>query len=246
MAIHRKHPLVRTFIRGLALILPLALTLGLLLWVWNQISDRLLEHVSAGVTRAVAWMHLDPLSDTTTFVVSVGVVLLCILLTGLWFSGFIGRRLFRTFEDGLGKVPLVKAIYPHIKQITEFIFGEGKQIEFKGVVAIEYPRKGLYSMGFLTGSSSKNLNAAADDELVSIFIPSSPMPVTGYTIFVPAKQIVDLPLTVDEALRTIISGGLLLPESEQAKLSAETIRRLAENSTRTAVPKPEPDPTPES
>jgi uncharacterized membrane protein len=245
MALHRKHPLVRIFLRGLALILPLALTAGLLFWVWNQLSDRLLEHVSAGVTHTVAWMRLDPLSDTATLVVSVSVVLLCIMLTGLWFSGFVGRRLYSTFEDGLAKVPLVKAVYPHIKQLTEFFFGEGKQIEFKGVVAIEYPRMGLYSLGFLTGSSSKTLNTATNDELISVFIPSSPMPVTGYTIFVPANQVVDLPLTVDEALRTIISGGLLLPESEQAVLAAETIRRLAENSAHTPKQSPPPNPTPE-
>ncbi|NQU48010.1 MAG: DUF502 domain-containing protein [Planctomycetes bacterium] len=212
----RKHPIVRTFIRGLGLLLPLALTVGLLLWIWNQLSQKVIGHVSDGVTQVVTWMHLEPLTETTTFVVSVAVVLITILLIGLWFSGFVGRRIYRTFERALGRIPIVKAIYPHIKQITEFFFGENKQIEFKGVVAVEYPRAGLYSIGFLTGSSSKTLNNKTGEELVTVFIPSSPMPVTGYTIFVANKDIVSLDLTVDEALRTVISGGLLLPQKEQA------------------------------
>lgn len=212
----RKHPVVRTFLRGLGLLLPLALTVGLLIWIWNQLSDKVIGHVSNGVTRVVAWMHLEPLTDTTTFVVSVAFVIITILLIGLWFSGFVGRRIYQAFERALGRLPIVKAIYPHIKQITEFFFGEDKQIEFQGVVAVEYPRRGIYSMGFLTGSSSKTLNQKSGDELVSIFIPSSPMPVTGYTIFVPASEVVHMDLTVDEALRTVISGGLLLPPKEQA------------------------------
>lgn len=223
----RKHPIVRTFIRGLGLLLPLALTVGLLIWIWNQLSNRVIGHVSNGVTKVVAWMHLEPLADTTTFVVSVAFVIITILLIGLWFSGFVGRRIYRAFERTLEKLPIVKAIYPHFKQITEFFFSEEKQIEFQGVVAVEYPRMGLYSLGFLTGSSSKTLNQCADDELVSVFIPSSPMPVTGYTIFVPTDQVVHMDLTVDEALRTVISGGLLLPSKEQAnqpKTDAEQAR----------------------
>jgi uncharacterized membrane protein len=212
----RKHPIVRTFIRGLGLLLPLALTVGLLFWIWNQLSDKVIGHVSSGVTKAVEWMHLEPLTETTTFVVSVAFVIITILLIGLWFSGFVGRRIYRAFERTLERLPIVKAIYPHIKQITEFFFGEEKQIEFQGVVAVEYPRNGLYSLGFLTGSSSKTLNQKSGDNLVSVFIPSSPMPVTGYTIFVPADQVVHMDLTVDEALRTVISGGLLLPSKEQA------------------------------
>ncbi len=212
----RKHPIVRTYIRGLGLLLPLALTVGLLLWIWNQLSDKVIGHVSSGVTKVVQWMHLEPLTETTTFVVSVAVVIITILLIGLWFSGFVGRRIYRAFERTLERLPIVKAIYPHIKQITEFFFGEEKQIEFQGVVAVEYPRAGLYSLGFLTGSSSKTLNEKSGRNLVSVFIPSSPMPVTGYTIFVNADEVVHMDLTVDEALRTVISGGLLLPHKEQA------------------------------
>ncbi len=212
----RKHPIVRTFIRGLGLLLPLALTVGLLIWIWNQLSEKVIGHVSAGVVRVVEWMRLEPLSETTVFVVSVAFIIITILLIGLWFSGFVGRRIYRAFERTLEKLPIVKAIYPHIKQITEFFFGENKQIEFQGVVAVQYPRIGIYSIGFLTGSSSKAINDAEGGELLSVFIPSSPMPVTGYTIFVPKDQMVHLDLTVDEALRTVISGGLLLPSKEQA------------------------------
>jgi len=234
MGLHRRHPIVRTFVRGLALLLPIAMTAGLLIWIWQQLSDRVLGHVENWVRQVVAWMRVEPLDQTTVLVISILVVLTTILLVGLWFSGFVGRRIYRAFEKTLNRLPVVGAIYPHIKQITEFFFGEDKKIEFQGVVAIQYPRQGVYSIGFLTGSSSINVNRAAQKELLSVFIPSSPMPITGYTIFVPASEIIDLPLSVDEALRTVISGGVLLPDHERSTLSPETVQLLANKAARAA------------
>ena len=95
-------------------------------------------------------------------------------------------------------------------------------------------------MGFLTGSSSRTLNQVSNKDLVSVFIPSSPMPITGYTIFVAAEEIVSLDLTVDEALRTIISGGVLLPTKEQATISPEAKRLLGQQENLVATGK-EPD-----
>ena len=232
MVLHREHPIVRTFLRGIALLLPIALTAALLIWLWQQLSERVLGHIMAGVDHAVGWMGFDPLPQTVSLVVSIALVVITIFLVGFWFSGFIGRRLYRIFERLLVRVPVVSAIYPHIKQISDFFFGEERKIEFRGVVAVEYPRKGVYSIGFLTGSSSRTLNEATGEEYITLFIPSSPMPVTGYTIFVPADSIIDLPLTVDEALRTVISGGLLMPDEERAPLTPETLERFAKKTAR--------------
>lgn len=232
MVLHREHPIARTFLRGIALLLPIALTAALLIWLWQQLSERVLGHIMAGVDHAIGWMGLDPLPQTVSLIVSIALVVVTIFLVGLWFSGFIGRRLYRIFERLLIRVPVVSAIYPHIKQISDFFFGEERKIEFRGVVAVEYPRRGVYSIGFLTGSSSRTLNEATGEEYITLFIPSSPMPVTGYTIFVPADSIIDLPLTVDEALRTVISGGLLMPDEERAPLTPETLERFAQKTAR--------------
>lgn len=234
MVLHREHPIARTFLRGVALLLPIALTAALLIWLWQQISERVLGHVVRGVEMLVDAIGLEPLPESVAWLLAFVVVLATIFLVGFWISGFIGRRLQRLLENVLTRVPVVSAIYPHIKQISDFFFGEERKIEFRGVVAVEYPRRGVYSIGFLTGSSSRTLNAAAGEEYITIFIPSSPMPVTGYTIFVPADSIIDLPLTVDEALRTVISGGLLMPDGERAPLSEESLARFAKKTARVA------------
>lgn len=234
MALSSKHPVVRTFLRGVGLLLPITLTAALLTWLWQQLSERLLGHVMSGVDSLVAALGFEPLSRSVAMVLAIVVLLTLIFLVGFWFSGFIGRRLYSLLERVLVRLPVVSAIYPHIKQISDFFFGEERKIEFRGVVAVEYPRPGVYSIGFLTGSSSRTVNQFAGKEHLTIFIPSSPMPVTGYTIFVPADEIIDLPLTVDEALRTVISGGLLMPDGERAPLSPETIARFEEKKARAA------------
>jgi uncharacterized membrane protein len=238
MALSSKHPVVRTFFRGIGLLLPITLTAALLTWLWQQLSERLLGHVITGVDHTVATLGFEPLSRTVALVLAIAVLLSLIFLVGFWFSGFIGRRLYGLLERVLVRLPVVSAIYPHIKQISDFFFGEERKIEFRGVVAVEYPRPGVYSIGFLTGSSSRTINEHTGQEHLTIFIPSSPMPVTGYTVFVRADEIIELPLTVDEALRTVISGGLLMPDGERAPLSPETLARFEEKKAR-AAPKAE-------
>jgi len=172
----------------------------------------------------------DALPATLRFWVSVGMVAMLLLLCGWWFSGFLGRRVVALFERLLERVPLIGAVYPYVKQITEFFFGEEKKVEFERVVAVPYPRDGVYSLGFLTGNCIKSLNEARGHELISVFIPSSPMPVTGYTMFVPATDIILMNLSVDEALRTIVSGGVLVPPHEQV-LPSNLSHKLVERDT---------------
>ena len=197
--------------RGLGLVLPLALTIALLVWLWNLIVNQVLNRATQLLNWTVDLCGFAPLAPATTLALSAILVLGGLLLLGFWFSGFVGRKIYSFFERALAKVPLIGAIYPYVKQITEFFFGEEKKVEFKRVVSIPYPRQGLYSLAFLTGSSAKALNDASGEELISVFVPSSPMPATGYTLFVPAEDIIEMPLTVEEALRTIVSGGVLLP-----------------------------------
>ncbi len=207
----------RLLFRGLGLVLPLALTAALLLWLWRLLANEVLGRVSAFLNWALASAEISPLSQTASFALSAAVTLVGLLLLGFWFSGFVGRRIYGFFERGLSRIPLIGAVYPYIKQVTEVFFGEKKQVEFQRVVAIPYPRKELHSLGFLTGSSMTALNNATGKELVSVFIPSSPMPATGYTLFVPADEIIEIPLTVEEAFRTVVSGGVLLPPHAAAK-----------------------------
>ena len=157
---------------------------------------------------------------------AIGLVLgmTLIFVTGVFFTSFIGRRARRWLEREFYKIPIIKAIYPYAKQVTDFIFKEDKSKTFSKVVALEYPRKGLYSIGFVTGAGFKSISAASGKKMVNIFIPSSPTPVTGYVIFVPEEQVTPLPITVDQAIRFSISGGVLIPDAEATEEVAVEFR----------------------
>ena len=226
MAAPSSHPIVRVFFRGLGLLLPIALTVFLLAWLWNLLAETLVYRVDA----AVAWLlgQLVPPGQDPDLVlppglrlgVSIVAVVVLVVVTGWWLGGFLGRRLFGAFERMLARIPVFSSIYPHVKQITEFFLGGGEQrkIEFAGVVAVPYPRAGLYSLGLLTGSSVRSINEAAGEDCVSVFIPTSPMPATGYTLFVPVGDLIPVPMSVDEALRVIMSGGVLVPERNRVRI----------------------------
>ncbi|MBT3340709.1 MAG: DUF502 domain-containing protein [Planctomycetes bacterium] len=208
----------RLFIRGLGVLLPLAVTISLLVWLWTFLMDKVIGRVES-LVRLLPGCGPTEMSDLIVTSISAVALLLIILLMGIWFSGFLGRRLYDVFERMLARLPFLGSIYPYIKQVTEFFFGEEKKVTFQRVVALPYPREGLYSFAFLTGSSLRSLNNATGRELVSVFVPSSPMPATGYTLFVPPEDLIEINMTVEEALRAIVSGGVLVPEHEAVGLT---------------------------
>lgn len=145
--------------------------------------------------------------------IGFGLAILLVYFVGRILASFIGRKLWGLFELCIHKIPLIKQVYPHIKQITDFLFGENK-VSFSRVVAIEYPRKGLWSIGMVTGAGMKKLSEIVQDELITVFIPSSPTPVTGYVITVKNSEVVDLPITIDDALRFAVSAGVIVPQDQ--------------------------------
>lgn len=147
---------------------------------------------------------------------SVGFLIAIALVYAIGFvlTGLIGRATLRMAESVLLRIPFIRAIYPNIKQVTDFLIGD-RQYEFGGVVAVQYPRKGIWSVGLLTGQAMSTIEEHADSTgLVTIFIPSSPTPITGYTITVPKEDVIELAISLDEALRFTISGGVIRPPSE--------------------------------
>lgn len=135
---------------------------------------------------------------------------------GIFLASLIGRTTWRMAERALFRIPVVGAIYPSFKQVTDFVFSD-KKLEFSGVVAVQYPRKGIWSVGLRTGSPMASIEKRAGKELVTVFIPSSPTPVTGYVITVPREDTIDLALSIDEALRFTISGGVIKPGFERMR-----------------------------
>jgi len=131
-------------------------------------------------------------------------------ILGKLFAHGIGRWFVHRLEAGIGRIPLINKIYGAVKQVTDFAFSE-REIEFNRVVAIEYPREGIWSIGFVTGNGLPGIAKAAGEPVLSVLMPTSPMPMTGFTVTVRRSEAIDLDLTVDEAIQFCVSCGVVVP-----------------------------------
>jgi len=221
----------RFFFRGLAAMLPAMLTAMIIVYILQFVDT----NVGAYVDKAVQWIVVqwsavstgkrpfsvkgpDSVWDGVKVVWSVyhlhwlGFLLSFVLIYifGRFVASILGRAMWRVIEHGFFRLPVVKQIYPSVKQVTDFVLAERK-MEFSRVVAVEYPRKGIWSLGLVTNTGMRTIQEALGQDMVMIFIPSSPTPVTGYTIAVRRDEIIDLPLNIDDALRLTVSGGVIMP-----------------------------------
>lgn len=140
-----------------------------------------------------------------------------VVLLGFLARNFIGRKFVALLEWFVTRVPVVKSIYPHAKQLVEFFFSDNKSIEFDTVAVIEYPRHGLWSIAFVTGTGLKSVQEAVGKRMVTVYVPSSPAPMTGYTMVMPAEDVIQIDITVEEAMKFVVSGGVLPPVEEHVK-----------------------------
>jgi len=175
------------------------------------------------------------------------VILLYIL--GKLLAGQIGRMLLRTAEGLINRLPFVRTVYSSVKQVTDFVFTE-REIEFTRVVAVQYPRKGIWSVGFVTGESMLTIEQVAQEPVLSILMPTSPMPATGFTITVCKSETVDLDISIDQAIQFVVSCGVVIPSNQLGKPAAEdgaTIAATIEAAalgTSKELPSPETDTSP--
>lgn len=141
------------------------------------------------------------------------VAIIAVYITGHVLGGFLGRKIYKRVERLITSLPVFKQVYPYVKQFVDFLLGEDKQIKFSNVVMVQYPRKGIWSIGFQTGSAMRAISEKVGDSVV-VFIPWTPTPFTGYAITVLRNEVVELPISIEEALRFIVSGGVLVPEHQ--------------------------------
>ncbi len=134
---------------------------------------------------------------------------------GLLISSFLGKRVVPHVEKMILRIPFVRAIYPHTKQLTDFFFSEYPEKKYRAVVALEYPRKGIYQLGLVTNVGMKDLCDKTGKRMLLIFVPTSPTPVTGYTVIIPEEDVVVLKMPFEDAFRLIVSGGVILPEQQK-------------------------------
>lgn len=134
--------------------------------------------------------------------------LLLLIATGILATNFFGQRLMAWGEALLAKIPLVRSIYNAAKQVIQAIFATNSQA-FRKVLLIEYPRKGLWSLAFLTGSPTPEVDKHTGEEMLSLFVPTTPNPTSGFLIMIPKRDAIELSMTIDEALKLIISLGVM-------------------------------------
>lgn len=166
---------------------------------------------------------------------SIGLVVAVVLiyLSGRLVGGFIGRRVYSRLERFITRIPVFKQVYPYVKQVVDFLFGGDQQIKFSRVVLVEYPSAGIWTIGLATGASLNAIRDVTSSDNLSVFIPSSPTPFTGYTITVPKSKAIDMPLSVEQALRFVVSGGVLVPDRDLAESLAAAQGRKASAETST-------------
>lgn len=137
--------------------------------------------------------------------------LLVILFLGWLSTGVVGRRMIDNVEGFIRRVPIAKSVYGATKGILEAL-SRDQADAFKRVVLVEYPRLGTYGIGFVTGGPARWSASPHDMELVPVFVPTTPNPTSGYLLLVPPREIIECPVTVEEGIRMVVSGGILQPE----------------------------------
>jgi len=237
----------RSFWRGLATLLPALLTVIVLGFGLSLLHTYVGQYVNLGVKYILHWSTgfdmdwIDQWYDRYWLgTLGVVVAIVGLVIVSYFVGTFIGNRLARFFDAWMTRMPVLRRIYPGAKQVSEFFFAE-KKVEFRRVVAIEYPRRGLWSIGFVTGRGLKAVAEHAEQELLTVFVPSSPTPVTGYIVAVPRREVIDLDISADQAFQFTLSGGVIVPpaerlESFEAAQLVEAAEAAAEARTETEAP----------
>ncbi|MFQ5647231.1 MAG: DUF502 domain-containing protein [bacterium] len=197
----------RIFVTGLLVILPVSITFALLSFVFTRI-DRLFQPV------VVNWIGLFMPEAHIEYIPGLGIVMTVavILIIGLFVTNVIGMKLVELGEWILNKIPIVRSVYSASKQLMEAVT-MGSNGGFNRVVMIEYPRKGIYSIAFVTSDAQGESQALTNEEVLNVFVPTTPNPTSGYLLLVPKTDIINLSITVEEGLKLVVSGGIVTPES---------------------------------
>ncbi len=199
---HQKLKEIRNlFISGLFTLLPIAITLSLVFWLFNKVDSIFRE-------------PLEKLLGFPLYGMGIIITLLLIFLTGIFATDVLGKSIFQRFEKIIYKIPLAGMIYSSVKQVVD-AFATKKEESFKHTVLIQYPSKGIYTLGFLTSSTPNFINKNIKSEGVFVFIPTTPNPTSGMLIAVPKDEVTYLDISIENAIKLIVSGGMVGIKKEE-------------------------------
>lgn len=214
------------FFHGLAVLVPTIVTIWIFVWGYTFIQENISIHINRGLVRLIILIQgkdgigkeklTNILVEGTGSIIGFIIALVGVCILGAILASVVGKTLWRTIEKFIMNTPILRKIYPYVKQVTDFLLVQEQQekLPFSRVVAVEYPRKGIWSVGFVTGSGLEKIVDNVKKEFLTVLIPTSPTPFTGFVIMVPKKQAIDLNMTIEEALRFTVSGGVIAPGSK--------------------------------
>ncbi|UDF35069.1 UNVERIFIED_ORG: DUF502 domain-containing protein [Shinella sp. XGS7] len=212
-------------ITGLLVWLPLAITIWVLLWVLGLITGVFEALLSA--LQAVLPLSLHDSLEGLRHVPGLGVVILvgALLLTGVFVANMFGQWWLRQWDRLLSNIPIVKSIYSSVKQVSDTLFSSSGNA-FREAVLVQYPREGSWTIAFVTGRPGGEVAEALPGEHVSLYVPTTPNPTSGFFLMMPRESVRPLAMSVDEALKYIISMGVVAPAAVPVTVSAENPRNL--------------------
>lgn len=203
-----KQDLKNDLIAGLLVVIPLATTI----WLTITVANWVIGFLTSVPKQINPFDDLNPVLETgLTLLAGLAVPLFCILLIGLMARNIAGRWLLDVGERTLQAIPVTGAVYKTLKQLLETLLRDSGN-RFRRVVLVEYPRPGVWALGFVTGVIGGELQARLSGAMLSVFIPTSPNPTTGWYAIVAEEEVIDLAMSVEDAFKVIISGGIVAPD----------------------------------
>lgn len=204
-----KQDLKNDLIAGLLVVIPLATTI----WLTITVSTWVINFLTKIPKQLNPFNDLHPLlRDLLNLLVGLAVPLLSILIIGLMARNIFGRWLLEVGERLLQAIPFTGSVYKTLKQLLETLLKDSSS-KFRRVVLIEYPRPNIWAIAFVTGIVSPQVQAEMTDSMLSVFIPTTPNPTTGWYAIVPEKEVVNLSMSIEDAFKVLISGGIVSPGS---------------------------------
>jgi len=200
------------FITGLLIITPVAVTVFIF---WNIFQK--LDGLMTGVVNFFVATILG-LGEVQWRIPGLGflTMILLIILTGLLARNYVGRWVIHVGDRVITQIPLISKIYVAIQQILQTLFAERTEA-FRKAVLIEYPRKGIYCIAFFTQETEGEIREQTNTKLVGVFVPTTPNPTSGFLLFVPKEDVIELDMSIEEALKLVISGGIISPNKDNLK-----------------------------
>lgn len=213
---------------GIITLLPVIITIYILNWIFQILLNGLKKSfVTVGIKKLILLTGLSEDYDLNIYVdilinlLSIIVIVAGLFLVGLAMRVFLFKKIGELINRILNKIPLFKQIYTTIAQILSLVFSE-KNKTYQKVVMLEYPRKGIYSIGFMTSEENRFIEKYTGKQMCNVFIPTSPNPTSGMFVCVGIEEIKILDIKIDDAIKLIISGGVILPpETKESKIKEE-------------------------